>query len=274
MADSSVDTSTVTSGSGDAFRDDPGARERTRIAFPYVPLHDVIEMVQKVEARGHRARVEELAADLDQQRTSGAFRSRLSAGRMFGTTETVRGDVSLTDLGRSFLNPDTRPGALVQAFLNVPLYGAIYEKFATGKLPPDQGIEAEMIRLGGPRKQVQKARQVLVRSADTAGFFRAGRDRLIRPPVSIIATGHCDAPAPEKPPVPPPEAAPMAEHPLIKGLVAKLPPEGERFTPQQRKRWLEAAKVNLELIYAGEEEDLEPVAASLNGVTTAQPQRS
>jgi hypothetical protein len=66
----------------------------------------------------------------------------------------------------------------------------------------------------------------------------------------------------------------MAEHSLIKGLVAKLPAEGERFTPKQRQRWLEAAKVNLDLIYATDDED-EPVAEpSPNGVATAQPQPS
>ena len=49
----------------------------------------------------------------------------------------------------------------------------------------------------------------------------------------------------------------MANHQLIAGLVAKLPPEGHKFTARQRQRWLEAAKVNLELIYASDDEDEE-----------------
>ena len=60
----------------------------------------------------------------------------------------------------------------------------------------------------------------------------------------------------------------MADHPLIRGLVAKLPAEGERFTARQRKRWLEAAKVNLELIYAADddESDGDPVP---NGIVSS-----
>ena len=261
MVDSSADESTVPPGQG-AAREDAQKRERSTIAFPYIPLQDVIAMVVKVEGRGHRCRVEELAADLGQQITSGAFRSRVSAGRMFGATEVLRGDISLTELGLRILNPDTRPDALAQAFLTVPLYRAVYDKFAGGKLPPDQGIEAEMVRLGVPRKQVQKARQVLLRSAEIADYFRSGRDRLVRPPASSIANGHSAAPAPETPAVPRAEAVPMEDHPLIKGLVSKLPPEGERFTSRQRERWLEAARVNLELIYVGEEEDSEATSAA------------
>jgi hypothetical protein len=250
-------------------------RQQSAIPFVYIPLHDVVEMVVKVEGRGHSCRVDELAADLDQQKTSGAFRSRLSAGRMFGATETVRGDIGLTDLGQRIANPDMRPEALAEAFLNVPLYRKIYDKFAGGKLPPGQGIEAEMIRLGVPRKQVSKARQVLIRSAETADYFRNGRDRLVRPPASSIASGHSGAPAPEKPAVPPAEV-PMEDHHLIKGLVAQLPAQGQRFTPKQRRRWLEAAKLNLELIYAADdEEDEQPVPEPTpNGVATAQPQPS
>ncbi len=71
----------------------------------------------------------------------------------------------------------------------------------------------------------------------------------------------------------------MAEHPLIRGLVAKLPAEGQPFTPKQRRRWLEAAKVNLELIYAADDEDGEDEKPapepSPNGVSaTVQPQPS
>jgi len=259
--------------SGGTAGGDSAERARSLIAFPYVPLQDVVAMVLKVEGRGHRCRVDELAADLRQNKTSGAFRSRLSAGRMFGVTETLRGDITLTQLGQAVCNSDTRPEALAQAFLNVPLYQEIYRKFAGGKLPPVQGIDAEVIRLGVPTKQAQKARQVLIRSADLAGYFRNGRDRLIRPPASTIASEHNAAP--EEPTVPRAEV-PMGDHELIRGLVAQLPPQGQRFTPKQRRRWLEAAKLNLELIYAeDDEEDEKPVAEpTLNGAATVQRQPS
>lgn len=270
MVDSAVDGMTATPADDDTTGGDSSERTRSLIAFPYVPLQDVEKMALKVEGRGHRCRIDELAADLDQQKTSGAFRSRLSAGRMFGVTEAARGSISLTELGQMICNFDTRSEALARAFLNVPLYQRVYDKFCGGKLPPATGIEAEMVRLGVPEKQASKARQVLMRSADLAGYFASGRDRLVRPPTSTIGSMHGGAPAPDKPTVPRAEV-PMGEHELIRGLVAQLPPQGQRFTPKQRRRWLEAAKLNLELIYAeDDEEDETPVSErTLNGSTTA-----
>ena len=68
----------------------------------------------------------------------------------------------------------------------------------------------------------------------------------------------------------------MAEHELIRGLVAELPPKGQRFTPKQRRRWLEAVKLNLELIYAeDDEEDDRPAPQPIpNGLANAQRQPS
>jgi hypothetical protein len=263
MVDSSADR---TPGARTAPGDAGISRQQTAIGFPYIPLHDVVIMVLAVEARGHRCLVEELAIDLKQQMSSGAFRSRLSAGRLFGVIETVRRDVSLTELGRRTCYPDTQPEALAEAFLNVPLYQKIYEQFAGNKLPPDQGIEGVMRRLGVPHKQVQKARQVFSRSAEMAGYFGSGRDRLIRPPGSKVAVEPSSAPAPRERPGAGAEAVPMGDHPLIAGLVAKLPAEGKRFSPQQRERWLLAAKVNLELIYATDD-DPDPETLAAGGVS-------
>jgi hypothetical protein len=250
-----------------------GKRKRSSIVFAYTPLSDAVDIVRAVERRGHACTLDELAAEMNQQMTSGAFRNKLSTARIFGVIDTSRGSVSLTDIGLRLANPDTHPHALADAFMNVPLYRALYDQFAGNNLPPDQGIEATMRRLGVPEKQTTKARQVLYRSAELAGFFKAGRNRLVRPAGSSVATGSKDAPAPGERHRSGAEAVPMAEHPLIKGLVAKLPPEGETFTPKQRQRWLDAAKVNLELIYA-DTDDAPVPEPTPNGVATGQPQSS
>lgn len=44
---------------------------------------------------------------------------------------------------------------------------------------------------------------------------------------------------------------------LIQGLVGELPPRGQKFGRAARYRWLEALRVNLDLIY-GEADDEEP----------------
>ena len=146
-------------------------RQQSAIPFPYIPLSDVVSLVRAVQKRGHVCRIEEVAADLDQQMSSGAFRSRLSAARMFGAAEIIRGDVRLTPLGLTMCSPETEADALAEAFLSVPLYQKLYAQYAGHKLPPSEGIEESIRRLGVPDKQVAKARQVFVRSADTAGVL-------------------------------------------------------------------------------------------------------
>ena len=247
---------------------------RSTITFPYIPLQDVVEMTQMVERRGGNCKIDDLAVDLNQQKTSGAFRGRTSAGRLFGAVEVVRQDVSLTELGMRMCSPDTEADALADAFLTVPLYRKLYDKYAGAKLPPNDEVEADIRRMGVVTGQTAKARQVFIRSAEAAGYFSSGHDRLSRPSAGSIAATPVGAPAPEKPRASRAEAVSMAENPLIRGLVAKLPAEDQPFTPKQRQRWLEAAKVNLDLIYATDDEDEPGMEATSNGLATAQRQLS
>jgi hypothetical protein len=280
MVDTPVDETTANVTDADSAAVTEGSavtRQRSDIPFPYIPLSDVVTMLHVVEKRGHRCQVNEVAAVLDQQTSSGAFRSKVSAGRMFGVTETSRGEMSLTDLGLQVCDPETRDAALAEAFLNVPLYKKLYDKYAGSRLPGAHGIEQEMIRMGIPIKQVQKARQVFMRSATEANFFSSGRDRLIRPPTGSLPSVPNGTPVPAESPAPRAEAVPMGSPSLIAGLVAKLPPEGERYTPKQRQRWLDTAKLLLDMMYAGEDEDDQDRDAppiNPNGAPTAQRQPS
>jgi hypothetical protein len=205
--------------------------------------------------------------------TSGAFRNKIGGARVFGVIDTSRGVVSLTDIGRRLASPEAQPQALADAFMHVPLYRLVYDQFAGNNLPPDQGVEATMRRIGVPEKQTPKARQVMYRSAELAGFFSTGRHRLVRPAASSLPTDPVVTSASKGRHVSGAET-PMAEHPLIKGLIAKLPAEGERFTPKQRQRWLDAAKVNLELIYAADDDDPAALEPSPNGVAIVHSQPS
>ena len=44
---------------------------------------------------------------------------------------------------------------------------------------------------------------------------------------------------------------------LIQGLIGELPPRGQPFPRPARERWLEALRVNLDLLY-GDADDKEP----------------
>ena len=73
--------------------------------------------------------------------------------------------MELTDLGKRIVDPETHDGARAEAFLRVPLYRAIFDRYRAVKLPPDPGLESEMVGLGVSTKQTERARQVLQRSA-------------------------------------------------------------------------------------------------------------
>lgn len=68
-----------------------------------------------------------------------------------------------------------------KAFLTVPLYAAVHDKFKGGVVPPAAALEKELIGLGVASTLSDTARRILERSAEQAGFYEAGRDRLVMP---------------------------------------------------------------------------------------------
>lgn len=54
-------------------------------------------------------------------------------------------------------------------------------------LPPSAAFERDIVGLGVAEKQKDKARQVFERSASQAGFFEAGKSKLVMPAVAIKA---------------------------------------------------------------------------------------
>jgi len=265
---------------------------RPEESFPISQLKDAAELARLLDRRGGRMRYEDLASALGQQRNSGAFRGKTAAGQMFGVMETVGREANLTDLGRRMAVPDTEADALAEAFLHVPLYRALYGRYAAdgGKLPMIRDIDVDIERLGVLPNRVTKARQVFLGSAETAGYFRSGRDRLIRPSsaspsaaagtvlsgrgaLTIGGGGGGGGTFEPKDPAEVSHAEAVQMPALMQGLVAKLPPEGERYTRQQRQRWLDAAKNILDIVYTDDAEP-EPEPAKSNGLASAHSQPS
>lgn len=136
----------------------------------------------------------------------------------------------------------------------VPLYKRVYDEFRGGTLPPSNtGLETALERFGVAPKVTNKARQVLMRSAQQAGFFWSGTDRLVMP-TGVKTTAH-EPPADEK----------HKDHldgakgkggsggggrgQLIEGLIEKLPTEGSEWTLEDRQRWLTLAAGIFEFVY-------------------------
>ncbi len=160
-------------------------RVRSQIAFPYVDLDAAQEVADAINANGgSRGDLSALAGWMRHDSvSSGAFRNKIGAARMFGLVEKQKDTVLLTPLGRRSVDPTQREAARAEAFRRVPLYGSIYKAFEGGLLPDPAGVEEEMRRLGVPEKQTDKARQAMMRSAEQAGYFASGKDRLTTPSV-------------------------------------------------------------------------------------------
>src|ERR1700730_17704739 len=162
------------------------ARQRSTIGFPYTDLKSAIELADAIHSQvGLRdCDDDQLAVWTKQSSKSSTFRVQIYAARTF---EVLEGDGSkhkLSELGRAVVDPQQAREAKARAFLAVPLYKAVYEKYRGGVLPPDAALSRDMGALGVSEKQKDRARLVFERSAEQAGFFEHGKQRLVMPGVA------------------------------------------------------------------------------------------
>lgn len=226
-------------------------RQRSRIAFPYEGLEAAVKMVGVAhEHYGGTPTLDQLAARMGSKTTSGSFRLKVSACRIFGLAAGSGKSFAVAALGSQAVDPRTARGARAQAFLRPALYRALYDRFESRTLPGDQGLEAVILELGVPEKQVTHARQVFQRSAQYAGFFDHGQDRLVMPAAGTIVeperdtgnvgdstNGGDDG------------KTRVQQHRLIVGLLDELPLVEEGFSEEDRKEWIKALEMNLGIIY-------------------------
>jgi hypothetical protein len=210
-----------------------GSRTRSKIAFPYTPLSDAEQVAQALQNRGGTASMDELAAELNQVITSGAFRTKVATSRTFGVASVRRGTVTLTELGRRIVDPNKLPAARAEAFLTVPLYRKVYEEYKGHTLPGPEGLENAMARFGVSPKQTERARQAFQRSGEQAAFFGHGKDRLVAPALS-------DAEKPnDKPPA---REFDGTLAPSVEALMIQLLENGEKWSPEQTVAFVNAAR--------------------------------
>lgn len=248
MAGSPIDMKSAASDS-----DADQKRERSSIGFPYNDLDTAIVVAKAIhENAGLSCETDQLAAYMKQSATSGSFRLSVSNARMFGLTENEKGRVTLTELGRRIVDPAQEQRARVEAFLAVPLYRALYEKFKGHALPPSAALEREMATMGVSSKQTDRARQAFDRSATQAGFFEHGKDRLVMPAFQM------GSPQGEASTAPPSRSVSSSGNdggdgldPFIQGLLRTLPPTGGEWPVEQRAKWLQTAAGIFDLIYSG-----------------------
>lgn len=240
---------------------DRRGREQSAISFPYVDLCAAVEIARAIYDRcgDDVCDLNDLATNLNDG-VGGAFRLKTSAARIFDLIEKRgRSEARLTRGGVRVVTQDDVT-AKAQAFLKVPLYSAVYERFKNSHLPPKKSLEQELKKLGVPEKQVDKARQVLERSARQAGFLDDGDNKLVRPrqdqpqignksPIaraSMMDTeNRFEAYAAQA-------GMPVSlrrEDPLIVGLVERLPALGTPWSDEARVAWLRLATSIFDVAY-------------------------
>ncbi len=240
-------------------------RAQSTIEFPNNDLDSAVTIARHVYDRSGLGKcpLDELAAQAGVT-MSGNFRNRNAAAKLFGFIEKDgQSAVKLTDLGARVVSAESEADARATAFLNVPLYSGIFEKYRGKLLPPSKALEREMVTLGVIPTMATPARQIMQRSARQAGFYpSSAEDRLVRPRATAngAAAETLDQAAADAPPPPREEKTPRRRsgggggqyHPFIEGLLETLPEPGTLWTVEGRAAWLQAAAQNFTLIYKGE----------------------
>lgn len=262
----------------------PKAKEkpaRSSIQFSYVGEDEAASVAQAIFDYGVPLSREQLSGIMVKPDANGVSKPdsllglKLAGARLFGLIEPTPegGKYGLTALGHEIVSTDesVARAAKAKAFLLVPLHKRTYDEFR-GKLLPVKpaALERVFIDFGCAPKQADKARQAFNKSAQFAGFFAAGRDRLvepiIRPTMSRAAeilekvnfgdTADVSARrAPTDHQAARHQQTDATKEYLIAGLLQRLPAPGTPWSHDKRAQWLQVLASNWELVYEAPDDE-------------------
>lgn len=229
-----------------ATGDSDTSRQRSTISFPYGGLDDALAVAKALSENGGLGDMDQLAAWLKHDNViSGAFRLKVSAARIFGLIEVKDEKATLTDLGNEIARPESESKARALAFLKVPLYRAMFEKYKGRLLPGNAVLESDMVALGVAPKQKARARQGFQRSAELA---KMGKDRLVLPAGVSLDSKVSNGGASRK--MDATITTPVSEtNPLLLALFDELPPQGTEWSRDAREQWLRILQRTLDRLY-------------------------
>lgn len=263
-------------------------RQRSTIAFPYTDYEGAAQVAAAIHGNvGHgTCSLPQLAAWMGSTVKSSSFRTLISASRLFGLIESDSADTyRLTDLGTRIADPAQAKSAQAEAFLRVPLFAALFEKYKTGVTPPTAAIEREIAGLGVSEKQKARARQVFESSAQQTGFRAHGANRLVMPavvvqPAGVGANGNGagggagdsgggnGAGGSGGGGGKGGSSVALDLDPLLIALLQKIPTQGQQWPKDRRIRWFKTFAMNVSEVYDDGEDA--PVEISITEANKGQ----
>jgi hypothetical protein len=186
-----------------------GAKRRPRavLRYPVYDLEDSIAVAKAVlDQGGGVADPDRLAIFLRHKSTkSGSFLARIAAARLYGLISKTGERFELTARGRCVLtsgSPSQISEALLDAFMDVPLFAAVYEEFRGRELPPEAGLKNFLQQAYAvSADSADVAYRTIMESAAKAGFFeaRGTRTHLIMPRITKQSASGAEMRPPDSP---------------------------------------------------------------------------
>ena len=256
MPDGSTDFSPDAPGTTDAKPITPSVeRDSSSIAFPYVNLKETIVVARAVHQSGVALSRDQIAGALKVASGSGNFSIKLGAARMFNLLEAVGGKYQLTETGHNVLSSNETEAQMGRrdAFLSVPLYKRAFSEFRGRTLPGRPlGLEQSFVSFGVAPKQKTRARWAFESSAQFAGFFAGGKDRLVEPIITATAQAQAGSMTKDHDRTDVLDVQdtddPLQEQ-LIQGLLKRLPKAGTDWDYAKRVQWLRLFASVFDMVY-------------------------
>src|SRR6202023_1800627 len=104
---------------GESGEESADVRKQSTVRFPYNPISDAVTVARTISSDyGGSCDLAQLAGAFEQTTTSGTFRNKVIAAKMFGFVQGTD-TLTLTTLGRQVVVPESARSAMADAFLRV-----------------------------------------------------------------------------------------------------------------------------------------------------------
>ena len=185
-----------------------GTQQKRRVRSPYLfPAYAIATALQVAEIvendGGGSLNEATLAMAMSSSAKSSTFRLKTLTGKQFGVIAKSGENLQTTPLGKAILKPThdaEKAAALAEAFLNIPLFREVTQRYKGQPLPNSGSLRNILEReLGITNKRVPNAERVLMDSARDAGVLRTAGSNTYLAPETDASAGNIEVNPPNTP---------------------------------------------------------------------------